>query len=417
MPDAETLHASVKEAENGLLKIEWTFKGLPVVMPYFIRKNFIETFATKTRRALQRLVDRYVQIDRENHQVDPPGPRSAYRAGAELKELAAAGYDLYQAFFTADTNTADAEKMRTWLAGQHQAKRPLQISLSIDSRIYVPWGLIYDSDPENLTGTPDNDDIERFRDFWCLKHKLSSVYNRVLLIGIDESLPAAPVNLLSVIDKSVYERVREKWNQHSSSPEDKSSLDSRSRIMTWLNDSFEKSQVHTSEDFFNRWKSDAESLRLIYFYCHANGSNIALGDDLIDANHFALNTQLREAMRSRSSCVVFFNGCDTALGDPEGGFLEATGKSAFCGFIGTETKVPDIFAFRFGLDFLYYFLGKGWPVDRAMDYLRNQHWPLGLIYSTYCPSFLRLGPTDDPLALELTGNFSRIPLLVAGASL
>jgi hypothetical protein len=73
--------------------------------------------------------------------------------------------------------------------------------------------------------------------------------------------------------------------------------------------------------------------------------------------------------------------------------------------------VPDIFALRFGLDFLYYFFCKGWNVSRIMDHLRTEHWPLGLIYSTYCRRDFSTGQAIQPLELTLAGNFSEIPRL------
>jgi hypothetical protein len=416
MVEAKIAQASVKEAENGLLKLEWVSENMFVVKPYFIRKGMLEDFATETRQALKRLVDKYVQIDKENSNRQTGEPGELYRAGKELKELAERGHDLYKSLFNAVEGDANAEKMKKWLSEQTKEGQQLQIRLSIDSGIYVPWGLIYDGDPNSLRGAPEDDEIELYRDFWCLKHKLSSVYNRILLASMSESSPGGPVNLLPVMDKQVYDKVTSQWNKYWND-EDKITIDSRSKILTWLNETFERSLVHTSADFYKRWRLEESNPRLLYFYCHANGSNIALGDEQITANHFIVNTKLPDTARGRASCVVFFNGCDTALGDPKGGFLEATGESVFCGFIGTETKVPDVFAFRFGLDFLYYFLGKGWPVSKVMDYLRNDHWPLSLIYSTYCPPFLSLGPINDPLALDLKGNFSRIPLLVGDSSI
>jgi hypothetical protein len=374
-------------------------------MPYEIQKGMVEEMAGEARRSLQRLVDKYVQSDRENSGKKLEDARQPYSAGKELKELARKGNDLYKALFL-------PERVQRFL---EKEGKELEINLSIDSQIYVPWGLIYDGDPDSLTAAPEDDDIDKYLDFWCLKHKLSSIYNRILSISSESSVGDS-VNLLPVMDKHVYDKVSNQWNKYWTD-EDKILIDSRLQILTWLDESFKRSLVHTSADFYQRWKSQGDTLRLLYFYCHANGANLALGDDQITANQFQLNTMVPETMRGRSNCVVFFNGCDTALGDPKGGFLEATGTSVFCGFIGTETKVPDIFAFRFGLDFLYYFLGKGWPVSAVMDYLRNQHWPLSLIYSTYCPPFLSVGPTADPLALELKGNFSRIPLLVGDSSL
>src|SRR6267154_4524264 len=144
MVEAKIAQASVKEAENGLLKLEWVSENMFVVKPYFIRKGMLEDFATETRQALKRLVDKYVQIDKENSNRQTGEPRELHRAGKELKELAERGHDLYKSLFNAVEGDANAEKMKKWLSEQTKEGKQLQIRLSIDSGIYVPWGLIYD---------------------------------------------------------------------------------------------------------------------------------------------------------------------------------------------------------------------------------------------------------------------------------
>src|SRR5204863_10056483 len=92
----------------------------------------------------------------------------------------------------------------------------------------------------------------------------------------------------------------------------------------------------------------------------------------------------------KEPCVVFLNGCSTATGHPDGAFLEATGQPGMCGFIGTETVVPDVFALRFSLSFLSQFLQGGRSVSDIMHELWVRHFPLSLVYSIYTYPLLQV---------------------------
>jgi hypothetical protein len=99
---------------------------------------------------------------------------------------------------------------------------------------------------------------------------------------------------------------------------------------------------------------------------------------------------------------VFLNGCHTAVGE----FLEATGGDGFCGFIGTETVVPYLFAHRFGAA-LMSLLYSGHPLISIMDRLREQHWPLSLVYGLYAYPALRLDP-GFTVPVPSTDNYSKM---------
>ncbi|MCP4107301.1 MAG: hypothetical protein GY749_17455 [Desulfobacteraceae bacterium] len=144
--------------------------------------------------------------------------------------------------------------------------------------------------------------------------------------------------------------------------------------------------------FFKRWSAIAHYNTLIYICCHADGTNLGLDpyEDKITIDDLRLKLQVAKPYTKN---LMFLNGCSTTVGQDGGGFLEATGKEGFYGFIGTEAKIPDIFAVRFGLDFMVSFIYSGKPVYEIMDDLRRRHWPLSLIYGTYCYASLSVSPS------------------------
>ena len=143
------------------------------------------------------------------------------------------------------------------------------------------------------------------------------------------------------------------------------------------------SPAHAPSELFDQWKQSSGKNCLIYFYCHADGANLALSTKSITANTLRLQLKRNEVDGSPTS-IVFLNGCSTAAGHPMGGFLEATGPPSFAGFVGTEAPVPDMFALRFGTELLHKFLSSGKDICSVVHELRRAHWPLGLLYSVCC---------------------------------
>ena len=111
------------------------------------------------------------------------------------------------------------------------------------------------------------------------------------------------------------------------------------------------------------------------------------------------------------------NGCQTAIGAPnkafDDGFMEVTGQLGFCGFIGTEAKIPDLFAMRFAADFFFHLLYDEMTVGEIMDKLRRDHWPLGLVYSSCCHPLFRIRRATSAPVARPARNLCDEPLTAA----
>lgn len=103
--------------------------------------------------------------------------------------------------------------------------------------------------------------------------------------------------------------------------------------------------------------------------------------------------------------LVFFNACGSSKLTPKGitsfpeYFLMRNGN---CGFIGSETRVPDLFASEFCRQFYLHLLrgcGVGEAIFRARyTMLRRYRNPLGILYTSYVDPYLRVTRTVDSSA-------------------
>jgi hypothetical protein len=177
--------------------------------------------------------------------------------------------------------------------------------------------------------------------------------------------------------------------------------DSEKQVLDYLRQHFNTTKafnsVYNKADLFQSWNTHSD-LDMLFFYCHANETSIAFStndNDMLtidEINRFQQKQEQLTWTSGRTGCLFFMNGCATAVGSADGGFLEVTGRKSASGFIGTEAEIPDLFALRFGLAFLYHFLVEGLPVIDVMSVLRREHWPLSLLYTTYCSPGLRVEP-------------------------
>lgn len=366
-----------------LLKIVWNYNDVPDEA-YFIRAQVMKAEAENVRKALQLLVDKGMS---DKGQLGP--------CGKELRELAKAGQSLHKALFQ-QKEGVDAGEIAAWLrdhaSDQKAQGNRCQVTFVVDCLVHIPWGLIYDGPIENSSEDASQDSIEDYEDFWCLKFLTCAYYRRVRASWVRASISSKLGGVFSVHHKSAFDKAVTALVK----PQD--------RVWEWVQEHF-GSPFYSSKDFFEQWQDRGRQCRLLYFYCHAVASELSLGiNDLISSSKFRGNTSLPTTQQS--TCLVFLNGCNTAVGDPGGAFLIATGEFLFCGFVGTETKVPDVFALRFGLAFLYCFLHEGYSVSDTLDYLRRKHWPLGLIYAAYCEPSLTFTPIDQSLQIQMDDNFS-----------
>ena len=91
--------------------------------------------------------------------------------------------------------------------------------------------------------------------------------------------------------------------------------------------------------------------------------------------------------------------------------MEATAYRGYCGFIGTEGKIPDVFALRFANAFLTRLRYTGKRAMAIMDELRRDFWPLSLAYNLSChPDFRFVPKADGAITLLALPNFSEDPI-------
>jgi len=95
--------------------------------------------------------------------------------------------------------------------------------------------------------------------------------------------------------------------------------------------------------------------------------------------------------------LVFLNACGSSEVTPKGmaSFLEFfLVKNGNCGFIGCESRIPDIFASQFSKQF-YLHLLRGFGVGEAVFWARRKLLerhknPLGILYTAYVDPYLRV---------------------------
>jgi hypothetical protein len=99
------------------------------------------------------------------------------RSGTHLRSLAIAGYNLRRALFCAVEGEGDGSDVEEWL------KRAIddapRISLNVDHRVHIPWGLLYDQDPTKIPDDAECIDIGYYDAFWCIKYSVSVVHKQV----------------------------------------------------------------------------------------------------------------------------------------------------------------------------------------------------------------------------------------------
>lgn len=346
---------------------------------YKISRHTVEGCAEEIRNVLLELVKHCLKKDIE-------------AAAPILKKLAEKGNLLYQALFTkfGDEGEEDPHEIRDHLA---TLEDPFQLDFLVSNLVLVPWGLIYPADPDLLPasweGTRNSERWEKYRDFWCFAHDATTRYNRE-----KEIEDASSLAMLRVIHPAVFEKAR---NDIKSTSE--------KNFIDWL-DARYGIPLSTESSLKQTWRANAANTGLLYFYCHASAAKLAIGvNDSIPVHRLFLH--LSDPKRKAPECLLLINGCRTAVGDPRGSFMLPASTQGLCGFVGTETDVPDVFALRFSTSLLHLLFQRGKTLGEAMHCLYRDHFPLSLVYAVYAHRNFRMSQPEAPDIDEKTrANFS-----------
>jgi hypothetical protein len=371
------------KGNDDLLKLDWR-SPTTWEAGYQIGTNQLIKRSSEVRACLQNVIDAAME-NQEKYQM--------LRVGLEMKELARAGKRLRdELFFSADPDSErEALEAEEWLGSLNEAK----LHVTVDRQIYIPWGLVYDGDPESLKDDAEDSSFDKFRDFWCVKYQVSTLYNRIRDRVVRNPRMTSEVTLVKLTNKSAWDRAI----LHVSPLE-----------QTIAASMFNSIDISSRKEFERIWKTEKKSLEtdLLYFFGHASGTDLAFANgDTVTMDEFPRILR-RSPPTDRPACLVFLNGCHTAIGDrKEGGFLQATAAGGFCGFVGTESEVPDVFALRFANAFLSRLLHAGMRALDAMSEVRRAYWPLSLAYNLSChPEFRFITQTESTQAELLLPNFS-----------
>jgi hypothetical protein len=372
----KTVSVEIKGKERELEVVWYDPSPFP---SYQINRKTVEYCAREIRRVLRELVDAAL--------VNKLG-----LCGTTLKKLAEQGSLLHNALFSKTDDAGDPKRIRNYF---DKLTEPYQLRFIVSDDIFVPWGLVYPRDSSELPeGFPENqlEVWEVYRSFWCLDHQLSTIYHR---ISPDAAGDASPLDMLRVVHPDALATAVATL---AKCPEDD--------FLAWLND-FSGEPLTTYREFREAWRKRGPQIGLLYFYCHANKTKLALGnDEKIEASQLYLLLEQDRQLDS-SGCLVLINGCSTAVGAAQGEFLQATSREGLCGFVGTETDVPDIFALRFSLSLLRLLFRKGLSLGEAMQCLYHEHFPLGLVYGLYALPDFRMRKEQAPdIVFDKPQNFS-----------
>jgi hypothetical protein len=360
--DVKTIRVDVKPHGDRELKIVWN--DSPPWPSYNISRAAVETAARRIRDALRDLV-----------QAALDGTLAV--SGERLKNLARAGSVLHETLFAATEHKDYATRVRRYYSNPET--EPFRLRFSVETSVFVPWGLVYPASPDEVEGLPVLDNIAApgpYAEFWCISRELATIYDRIAQDAAGRGYASSHLGIMRVVNGETFEAVKAGVK-----------LASEVQLLEWLEAA--APPIRTVKDLRRAWKGQGATTGLLYFYCHANATKLALSDvEQLESSDLLVTLSGAPREQSTSGCLLVINGCSTAVGDPKGDFMVAASQEGLCGFIGTEADVPDIFALRFSLALLDLLFREGLTVSAAMLRLYQSHFPLSLLYGLYAhPDF------------------------------
>ncbi|MCZ6652184.1 MAG: hypothetical protein O7D91_04070 [Planctomycetota bacterium] len=361
-PDSYDHQISLKAVAHGedRIKVTW-FADVGKHPSFELHRRQVESVVKGCREALEALTDEFMGT------LNPS-------FGPALRRLAEEGSRLHYLLFDGvATQREEARKILDWLNGLEGSVR---LTISADSAVHIPWTLVYHGDPQDISD--DATSVEDYNAFWALRYVLSVVYTGMTPRVLNKPRKRDTFKVLSVLSRAEYEQACTALTDDESAFLDELLERPVGKTFSW-------------PACRQRWNETSTTDCLFHVFAHASGTGIQLSPDenldVVDFKRFFSRKATATPGEGRY-CVVFLNGCSTAVGDLDNAFINATAEPGFCGFIGAEAPLPVEFAIRFGAAFMYLLLERGLTVVSAIDRLRRQHWPLGLIYGCFAhPSF------------------------------
>lgn len=313
---------------------------------------------------------------------------------AALRTMARAGARLFQVLFQHPAGSDDAARVGAWL-GALRGDNDTPLSIQVLSRdAPLPWGLLYTGDASTTTPL----DWQQFLGFRHVIEQLPMVDQLGqggATIASDTSGLDVSINLNRNIDRQMHATYVADQEQYWASA-------------AVAHPGLRVAVRTTKADVLTALHSANTGDQLTYFYCHAettaidaSGGNDASSLWLTDAELTLEELQLDAAtsIKLAGNPLVFINACESAQLSPlfYGGFVPYFMQKGARGVIGTECRIPGIFAAEWAARFFPRFLrGEAiGPLFLALrrEFLAQHNNPLGLLYAVYCDGDTAIAPS------------------------
>jgi hypothetical protein len=320
--------------------------------------------------------------------IDIPADVSA----ATLKQLAEAGYLLFQRIFFGPASDAQTRLLGDKLVEMSERQR-LKIQV-VSQQFLLPWGLLY------LANNFDPDQIDPER-FLGLKHIIEHIPLQPSMNVVDSVINSRPNLTISLnVNRDIDRQTRTTLIADQLSYWERISQRGVANVLV----------RSTGEELTKALATAACNEQILYFYCHAvskglseaggpGASSLQLGGAGVTLRDLQLRAPVRQLLSGAP--LVFINACESAELSPLFylGFVPYFMAKGARGVIGTECETPALFAQEWARRFFDSFLA-GNPLGQIFlnlrrDFFFNHNNAMGLLYAVYCDGDTQVVPAVD----------------------
>jgi hypothetical protein len=322
-------------------------------------------------REISELLDRLSAEGRYIDQLNLPGV---------LRSIAAAGSRLGWLLVDGANNETN---LKQWLA-EKVASGEQSLTITSDSKMHIPWGLVYDDDARALPA--DACHAAQFRAFWSLKYQLTVGFAQRRIPSSKARRSKNSMKFLSLFDRDEFRYIKESGDLYT-------------RYQRYMELSV---GAAFNIDRLDSCISGAagEDTVLIFFGHVRDGCLVVDVGERIDPIDLRIKIK---SLVSRSTLagkqpldLVILNACRTIRGESSYSLRSAFDRPEIGALIATEADVPREFAMLYGIEILDRLYLDGVPLGKAITDLRRDQsfWPYSLLYSCYASPAYQILPAD-----------------------
>jgi hypothetical protein len=383
---------SLRITEHGnQFKVRWTFadaEGILQPPAYLVDAGLLKQAVDNVRQQLRVI-------------AKATGPFEKPAFAELLSDLAYYGGSLFSRLMDPAGQPDVVQRFSDAASDPNQTRHDFKIVLET-SELFVPWGFVFSGD---AAAVPGKDQLEMsladMKGFWVSHFNISVTY------GGTATLPQqrkTSVRKLFALHEGMWPNAVELLKKEDAA--------CHGRLEQLIDGEMEPAMDWTT--FRSAWnlvgnKHDS----VLYFFGHSDGQRIELrereGEELdppprpkydLSASEFSA---FKKPEPGDSAAIFLFNGCRTASPGENAtekvpitaNFLKATREKGYFGFIGTEAQVSNLFACRYGTEFMWRLYKEGRSVGETFDELlqRSDLFPQNLLYACYAERKFRFAAT------------------------